>query len=201
MFTTIAWATDGSTSASDALPIAEGLTRATGGKLVIIHVQEITISRSGFLAEDSRPLLASLHRTVRRLQDDGVPATVMSSRTTSRNIPRKILDIVHAAHADVLVIGSRGHGSVVNLLLGSIATRLLQAASLPVITVPSRSTAATPPADGDGASVAARAAAQPAQPGQPLSHLRADAVTRLDTRTAGHREPAGTHRRPQPARR
>ena len=199
MFTTIAWATDGSASASDALPIAEGLTRATGGKLVIIHVQEITISRSGFLAEDNRAVLASLHRTARRLQDDGVPATVLSSRTTSRNIPRKILDLASTAHADVLVIGNRGHGSVVNFLLGSVATRLLQAAPLPIITVPSRSTAAPPLADGDITSVATRAATQPAQPGQPLSHLRADSVAHLDTRTSGHRDPADGHRRPHPA--
>jgi nucleotide-binding universal stress UspA family protein len=201
VFTTIAWATDGSASASDALPIAEGLTRATGGKLVIIHVQEITISRSGFLAEDSRAVLASLHRTVRRLQDDGVHATVLSSRTTTRNVPRKILDLVNTAHADVLVIGNRGHGSVVNFLLGSIATRLLQAASLPIVTVPSRSTAATPLADTDIASVAARAGAQPAQPGQPLSHLRADSLTHLDTRTSGPRDPGDGRRRPYPARR
>jgi nucleotide-binding universal stress UspA family protein len=201
MFTTIAWATDGSVSASDALPIAEGLTRATGGKLVILHIQEITISRSGFLAEDNRAVLASLHRTARRLQDGGVHATVLTSRTTTRNVPRRILDLVHAAHADLLVIGNRGHGSVVNFLLGSVATRLLQAASLPIIAVPSRSTATTPLADGDIASIAARGGVQPAQPGQPLSHLRADSVTSLDTRPSGHRDPDDGHRRPQPARR
>jgi nucleotide-binding universal stress UspA family protein len=144
VFTTIAWATDGSASASQALPIAEGLTRAVGGELAIIHVQEVTLSRSGFLTEDTGAVLAALDRTVRRLQDDGVHATVLSSRTTTRNIPQKILDLVGTAHADVLVIGNRGHGSVINFLLGSVATRLLRAAPLPIITVPSRSTAATP---------------------------------------------------------
>jgi nucleotide-binding universal stress UspA family protein len=139
VFTTIAWATDGSASASQALPIAEGLTRAIGGKLAIVHVQEVALSRSGFLTEDNRAVLASLHRTARRLQDDGVDATVLWSRTTTRNIAQKILDLVGAAHADVLVIGNRGHGSVINLLLGSVATRLLQAAPLPIITVPPRS--------------------------------------------------------------
>jgi nucleotide-binding universal stress UspA family protein len=160
VFTTIAWATDGSASASDALGIAEGLTRAVGGKLVIIHVQEVTISRAGFLAEDNSAVLASLHRTARRLQDDGVPATVLSSRAITRDVPQKIMDLVSTAHADALVIGNRGHGSVVNFLVGSIATRLLQTASLPIITVPSRSTAA-PLTDADIASVSARSETQP----------------------------------------
>jgi nucleotide-binding universal stress UspA family protein len=156
VFTTIAWATDGSASASDALGIAEGLTRAVGGKLVIIHVQEVTISRAGFLAEDNSAVLASLRRTARRLQDDGVPATVLSSRAITRDIPQKIMDLVGTAHADALVIGNRGHGSVVNFLVGSVATRLLQTASLPIITVPSRSAAAAPLTDTDIASVSAR---------------------------------------------
>lgn len=185
MFKTVAWATDGSASASDALPIAEGLTRAIGGKLVIIHVQEVIISRAGFLTEDNRAELAALHRTARRLQDGGVPATVLSSRTTTRNVPRKILDLVSTAHADVLVIGNRGHGSLVNFLLGSVAIRLLQAAPLPIITVPSRSTAATPLTDGSIASDPALSGTRPALPGQPLSHLRADSTSHLDTRTSG----------------
>jgi nucleotide-binding universal stress UspA family protein len=147
VFTTIAWATDGSASASDALPFAEGLARATGGNLKIIHVQEITISRSGFLAEDDRAVLASLYRIARRLLDDGIDATVLSSRTTARNVPRRILDLAGTAAADVLVVGSRGHGSLTNLVLGSVTARLLHVASLPIITVPSRSTTATPLAD------------------------------------------------------
>jgi nucleotide-binding universal stress UspA family protein len=173
VFTTIAWATDGSAAAADALPTAERLARAVGGKLAIIHVQEVTISRSGFLTEDTRTVLASLRRTAQRLQDDGVPATVLSSRATTRNVPRKILDLVGTAHADVLVIGNRGHGPMINFLLSSVATRLLQAAPVPIITVPSRSTTATPLTDAGIASDSARPGRQPTQPGQPRSHPRA----------------------------
>jgi nucleotide-binding universal stress UspA family protein len=143
VFTTIAWATDGSASASDALPVAEGLARAIGGNLVIVYVQEVTISRFGFLTEDNRAVLASLHRTARRLRDDGVHATVLTSKTTTHNVPRKILDLVSTAQADILIIGNRRHGSVLNLLLGSVANRLLRTAPLPIITVPSQSTATT----------------------------------------------------------
>lgn len=45
MFTTIAWATDGSAEASETLPFMEGLAPATGAMLMINGVQEVTISR------------------------------------------------------------------------------------------------------------------------------------------------------------
>jgi nucleotide-binding universal stress UspA family protein len=153
VFTTIAWATDGSAAAFEALPLAEDLARATDGTLAIIHVQEVTISRAGFLVEDNRSVLASLHRTVRRLQDDGIHATVLSSKAATRDVPRVILDLAGTAAADVLVVGNRGHGSLISLVLGNVATRVLQVASLPIIVVPSRSTAAMPLTDAGVASV------------------------------------------------
>jgi nucleotide-binding universal stress UspA family protein len=136
VLTAIAWATDGSAAASDALPLAVSLARTTGAELIIIHVQEITISRSGFLTEDHRALLASLHRTARRLRDDNIHATVWSSSAIPADVPRKILELAKTAAADVLVVGSRGHGSVMNLLLGSVTTRLIQSKRLPIIAVP-----------------------------------------------------------------
>jgi hypothetical protein len=66
VFRTIAWATDGSAGASEALPAAGGLARALDGNLVIIHVQELTISRAGFLVEDTKPLLEALHLIAER---------------------------------------------------------------------------------------------------------------------------------------
>ncbi|RSM73784.1 hypothetical protein DMB66_02450, partial [Actinoplanes sp. ATCC 53533] len=72
------------------------------------------------------------------------------------DVPRTILELAEAAAADVLVIGNRGHGSLINLMLGSVAARLLQVTSLPIITVPSRSTAATPLTDADVAAVSTR---------------------------------------------
>jgi nucleotide-binding universal stress UspA family protein len=60
VFRTIAWATDGSSSALAALNVAERLPRAVGGSLVIVHVQELTIGQAGLLVKDPGPVLAAL---------------------------------------------------------------------------------------------------------------------------------------------
>ncbi|GAA3346834.1 hypothetical protein GCM10020358_59350 [Amorphoplanes nipponensis] len=80
------------------------------------------------------------------MRDDGVPVTVLSSRTTTRNVPCQILDLAGSAGADMLVVGNSGHGSVVNFLLGSVATQLLRLSPLPILTVPSVARA-QPPAE------------------------------------------------------
>jgi hypothetical protein len=65
VFETIAWATDCSPSALNALTVAKGLAREIGGKLVIIHVQELTVGRAGFFVDPDDAALAGLHRRLR----------------------------------------------------------------------------------------------------------------------------------------
>jgi nucleotide-binding universal stress UspA family protein len=153
VFTAIAWATDGSASASGALPVAEALARTTGARLAILYVREVTISRSGFLTEDDEAVLAALHHTARRLRSTGLPVTVLSSGATARDVPRKILELAGTAAADVVVVGTRRHGSLMDLALGGVTARLLRAARLPIIAVPSPSTV---PVDADRLPAAAR---------------------------------------------
>ncbi|RQX08484.1 universal stress protein [Micromonospora inaquosa] len=136
MFTTIAWATDGSAAASETLPSVEGLARVTGAMLMINGVPEVTISRAGFLVEDNRSVLASLHRIVRRLREGGIPA------------------------AEVLVVGNRGHGPLINLVLDNVTDRILQIASWPIIVVPARPAVSTPLADAHVAAVSTRSGAE-----------------------------------------
>jgi nucleotide-binding universal stress UspA family protein len=143
VFTTIACAADGSPPARSALTVAAELTRNIGGTLVIIFVQEITISRSGLLTEDNTGTLAELTSAAERLRQEGIDATVQWSRATGDETPNRILELAGRAGADLLVVGHRGHGSLANLLLGSVATRLLQLAPSPVLLVPASRTAAT----------------------------------------------------------
>jgi nucleotide-binding universal stress UspA family protein len=149
VFKSIACAADGSPAARRALEVAAGLSRTVGGKLVIIYVQEITISRTGFLAEDSAGTLAELDRTGQQLRLEGIDATVQRSNATGDDTPRKILELAERAGADVLVAGNRRHGPLANLVLGSVATRLLQLASCPVLLVPSKPDEGTVSTDSD----------------------------------------------------
>jgi nucleotide-binding universal stress UspA family protein len=43
MFKVIIWATDGSSGAEQALPLAKGLAQANGARLVVVHVDESTV--------------------------------------------------------------------------------------------------------------------------------------------------------------
>jgi nucleotide-binding universal stress UspA family protein len=47
-----------------------------------------------------------------------------------------LLDVASDRAADLLVVGSRGHGPITNLLLGSVATSLVQHSELPITVVP-----------------------------------------------------------------
>ena len=51
-------------------------------------------------------------------------------------------DYSEGSALDLIVVGNRGHGPLAGLLHGSVAPRLLQAASLPVLLVPSAETTA-----------------------------------------------------------
>lgn len=46
-----------------------------------------------------------------------------------------IIKVADAEHFDLIVIGSRGHGQVVNLLLGSVSSAVTQKAHCPVLVV------------------------------------------------------------------
>ena len=137
MFQTIACATDCSPSTLNALTVAKGLAQEGGGKLVIIHVQEIA-GRAGILVDSNDAALAGLHRTAQQLQEEGIDAAVLWSRATAGGTARMIVELAEDAGADLIVVGNRGEGPLTKLMLGSVASRLLQTARCPVLMVPAR---------------------------------------------------------------
>jgi nucleotide-binding universal stress UspA family protein len=47
-----------------------------------------------------------------------------------------IADLARDADADLIVVGSRGHGTIPGVLLGSVVQRLLHVAPCPLLVVP-----------------------------------------------------------------
>src|SRR5690349_595169 len=120
MFRTIAVATDGSPSAINALTVAEDLARLFAAKLAVIHVQEVTVGRGGTFVHPGRSTLSALRGRVERLQNEGIEATMSVSRATHSGVAREITGLATRAGADLLIVGSSGHGALARMVLGSV---------------------------------------------------------------------------------
>jgi nucleotide-binding universal stress UspA family protein len=59
---------------------------------------------------------------------------------------RAIVEYAAEHHANIIVLGSHGHGPVVHFLLGSVAERVVRQAVCPVLIVPHARLRSTPPA-------------------------------------------------------
>jgi nucleotide-binding universal stress UspA family protein len=144
VFKTIAWATDRSSSAHNALTVATKLARDNTAKIVIIHVEELPVGRAVIAPDPNRAAPAALRQVARELHDQGIEATVMTSSVASGDVARTIVDLAQYAGADVIVVGNRRRGRLARLLHGDVASHLLQTAPCPVLIVPSGRKAETP---------------------------------------------------------
>ena len=77
---------------------------------------------------------AELDRLVDALEADGLPAPV--ERVVVRGSAAGSL-VEQAKGADLLVVGTRGHGGFAGLLLGSVSQQVAHHAPCPVVIVPS----------------------------------------------------------------
>ncbi|MCI2416475.1 universal stress protein [Saccharopolyspora sp. K220] len=75
----------------------------------------------------------SLDDTVDEIELEPGPAVPIQRELTHAHAAQALLDA--AADADLLVVGSRGHGSFYGALLGSVSQRCAQHANCPVVIV------------------------------------------------------------------
>ena len=141
---TIIWATDGSEDAVRALPTALELAR--DGKLVVVHADERLGGRPGNVPAlaDEDELQAGMRAKVSELKELGVAATFEVVHGTNRDPADLIAEAAGTEGADMIVVGTRGHGRVAGMLLGSVTQRLLHVAPCPVVAVPPQVEAPTP---------------------------------------------------------
>jgi nucleotide-binding universal stress UspA family protein len=144
MFTVIVWASDGSPSAEAALPVARGLAERCRARLILAHVEEAGIGLGGAIAageEDGpRAHRAVLERRVDELRRDGIDAELRMATVPVTGVAHEIVELAKEEHADLLVVGTRGHSPVVGLLVGGVTVRLLSLSPCPVLAVPSQGT-------------------------------------------------------------
>lgn len=141
MFHKILVAVDETEGAQKALKVATNLAQHYHSALCLLHafphvsdylgsptydqlVQSRTLSGQELLDEAQGEILATMGDDV--LVDthliEGAPATA-------------ILRVAATEGADLIVMGSRGHSAMVNLLLGSVSTAVSQQAHCPVMVI------------------------------------------------------------------
>ena len=134
------------------LPIldrAAELAEAFDATLTLVHVAAPDPDFVGYAAgpdsvRDARAReLRKEHRTLQAYAEDlrqrGIRATALLVQGPTVAM---LLDEARSLRADVIVVGSRGHGSVQRLLLGSVSRGVLGGALCPVHWVPARRVAA-----------------------------------------------------------
>ena len=138
MFKVIIWATDGSSQAERALPFAKDLAQANGARLIVVHAREIMAGRSaGPVHLDEDQVQAALGKQVADLKQQGLATTLQMGEVMAGGAAEVIADIADKEGADLIVTGTRGHGTLTGLLVGSVTHRLIQIAHCPVLVVPS----------------------------------------------------------------
>lgn len=138
---------DGSPTAREALRWAVGLAATTGAAVDVIgawshpanYEWTVRTTNYGLVPVPEFPAREDLEAAVRASLDEAVsglvPGEVPITRRAVEGNPATVL-VDAAADADLLVLGRRGHGRVLDLLLGSVSEHCIQHASCPVVVVP-----------------------------------------------------------------
>ncbi len=140
-------ATDGSASAQAAESFAAGLAKKLGGTKVtvvtVVRPREVPAARGGFnlvplhveeLAAATELLAESEERV--KAAVSGTDVVVESRLIEDRSPAAGIVDAAHeGGTCSLIIVGSRGHGGLASLLLGSVSTQVLHAAHCPVLVV------------------------------------------------------------------
>lgn len=136
MFTRILLATDGSAHAEAASSLVQDLASHDGAQVILLHAFEPVPSYFGepwgdqimarHIAEGERVA----EKAAWKLQEAGIDVVV---EVLEGPAAEAILRVAMVRECDLIVMGSRGHGALASLLLGSVSLRVMGHAQVPVM--------------------------------------------------------------------
>ena len=141
MFRRILLATDGSPDAEEALTYARDLALRDGAQAIVVHAFEPVPT---YLGEPWRDRVIARHvsmgqdvasNAAQKLQKAGVDVIVEVLEGPPADAILRVADV---RECDLIVMGSRGHGALASLLLGSVSHRVLAHTRAPVLVVRAR---------------------------------------------------------------
>lgn len=133
-------ATDGSASARDAVAFGLELAAEQSAEVIVVHVAPALdiVPTTSFGIPGAMPHPLSAHDRAALEEASALAAEAgVSARTEllTGNPVDEIVAYADSIDADLIVIGSRGHGVVASALLGSVSKGVLHEARRPVLVV------------------------------------------------------------------
>lgn len=166
--TKILLATDGSEEAQQAAGRAVEISKSTGSELHVVHAEEIPVMAHAYTLRDLKEESSQVAREllgeqVEQVEEAG--ASVAGQYLRMGYPADEVIRLAEEIGAGLIVTGSRGHGGIKRLLLGSVSETVVRYAHCPVLVVRGERTALSAPivlaTDGsEDAALAAQAAVE-----------------------------------------
>ena len=139
-------ALDFSNATPRVLETAGGLAKAYGAELYLLHVlePEPTYTAYGF-TPDEFPAIHTFQEEARKRAKQKLDeaaaqlpegVSVVTEEVGEGSPLQAVLEFVQEKDADLVVLGSHGHGVVASLLIGSVAEGMVRKAVVPTLVVP-----------------------------------------------------------------
>ncbi len=136
---TVAVATDFSPTAEVAVDWAIDIARHHGARLILLHGMSLPAPLPDYVPANS-DFSQQIHRIAQSKLEASAERARQAGLTVELDVPmgvpsQVVLRAAEEAHADLIVLGTRGLTGLTHLLLGSTAERVVQRAPCPVLTV------------------------------------------------------------------
>lgn len=144
----ILFATDGSPSAETALEMLLDLRLRSHDQVIVLAVPVRSYVGVGYegtgaffaeIAEQEEQTARQVaENAAARIRARAIGATI---EVAEGPVPQAIIEVAHTAHAEIIVLGSRGLGRIAGALLGSTARAVARHSDIPVLVVRDRHSA------------------------------------------------------------
>ena len=141
MFKKIVAPVDGSRSSIYALGYAVKLAARNNAELMIVSVIEsiptFYTAGSGALAKEMHDITMENYKKMQKEQQESLKEKYPELKVTTLILEGKPAEVIKEAssNSDLIVIGHRGLGGVLNWILGSVAKQVVETCTVPVLVV------------------------------------------------------------------
>jgi nucleotide-binding universal stress UspA family protein len=138
MYEKILVAVDQSPVADRVLAAARELAKLSNGEVRVLHLREREVlgGRAGVVSfEAGDEARAIVDSAVQVLTEGGIKASGQARNTEFGHAAREIVGEAREFGAQVIVMGSRGHGDLAGLVVGSTAHKVIHLTDRPVLVV------------------------------------------------------------------